>query len=372
MSVIKQALDKYAAVAMRKDWGHDRSLTVGASEVGQCARRVWYEKDWLRKNTVTVNWVKVDRPSGRFRLMAESEVPEAEEASGYGALLRGNIVEERFWVPALRKRYGKKFLYAGRSQRTLVSGALSSTSDGLVVGQPRDALKSLGISDIGPSCCFAVECKTIDPRVNLPKEKTQHHFQTQVQMGLYREQTEHKPDYCVVSYIDMSFWDKTEEFAIRFEPSFLEVARKRVDVIFAAEIAEDLDPEGWIAGGKECDYCPYRKPCGRVRADPPAGLGPIDDEAFKADLIVHCQTINNQAKIEKGAAENKRRAQELVKGMLRDKGLRRWPGIVSWSPLKGRESFDMVALRAEAEKAGIDVKKFSTVGEPSDRLEVLF
>jgi len=46
------------------------------------------------------------------------------------------------------------------------------------------------------------------------------------------------------------------------------------------------------------------------------------------------------------------------------------PGVVSWSTQKGRVSYDYTKLREEAAKAGIDVESFSTVGEPTDRLNV--
>jgi hypothetical protein len=62
---------------------------------------------------------------------------------------------------------------------------------------------------------------------------------------------------------------------------------------------------------------------------------------------------------------------EKIKERLRDRGIRKIKGIVSWSPQKGRISYDMPALRDEALKKGIDVEAFSTVGEPSDRLQVL-
>ena len=39
------------------------------------------------------------------------------------------------------------------------------------------------VPDIGPSRCVAIECKTIDPRINLSEPKTEHTFQAIVQLG---------------------------------------------------------------------------------------------------------------------------------------------------------------------------------------------
>ena len=41
---IKSMLDAHVA-ANGKTWEHDRDLTVGASEVGQCLRKTWFAKN---------------------------------------------------------------------------------------------------------------------------------------------------------------------------------------------------------------------------------------------------------------------------------------------------------------------------------------
>jgi hypothetical protein len=354
--MIKDALDAYAAT-LDKVWAHDRSKTIGASEIGQCARRVWWEKRKLPVGTIV-------EAKGKPLMVV---VPPREN---YGAALRGTMIENYFWYPAMKKKFGADLKFAGpRGQKTLSDGRLSSTSDGLVVNQPPGALRHLGVKDI-ESDCFAVECKTIDPRVNLTKEKDEHHFQAQVQMGMYRAKTKWKPVYNVVSYVDASFWSEVGEYVVKFDPAVLGVAQKRSEFIYAAERPEDLPPEGWIAGGKECEYCPFAARCDARRQDVPDGEGPLKDKQLEEQLVQACRIVQRHQKSEKAAEVEKRAAQEAVKQILRGRGIRNWPKIVSWSVIAGRESYDMKALKEAAVKKGLDLEKFCKVGEPSDRFEV--
>jgi len=61
-----------------------------------------------------------------------------------------------------------------------------------------------------------------------------------------------------------------------------------------------------------------------------------------------------------------------IKDRLREKKVRNIPGIVTWSPVKGRASYDMVRIREAALKAGVDIEEFSTVGDPTDSLLIKF
>jgi hypothetical protein len=72
-----------------------RSKTVGASEIGQCARKVFWNK------------------FGAHR--------DPEYADTWGARVRGSVFESSFWVPALRKRYGVKIKFAGQDHARLLA-----------------------------------------------------------------------------------------------------------------------------------------------------------------------------------------------------------------------------------------------------------
>jgi hypothetical protein len=77
----------------------DREQTVGASEVGRYARKLF--------------WIKHEGDP----LYAASRDPDYVER--WGAQVRGNVFEERFWVPAMRARYGVCLKYVGAEQETL-------------------------------------------------------------------------------------------------------------------------------------------------------------------------------------------------------------------------------------------------------------
>jgi hypothetical protein len=339
--MIRDALEKYAR-KIDKGWDGDRSKTVGASEIGLCARRV--------------HWIKKE---GRVN---------ADHQEGWGARLRGTMMEEKFWHPALKHRFGKHLLHSGPKQHTFTKGDLSATPDGLLVNLKTDFLRHLGVRDI-ESDCILVECKSIDPRVNLVEAKKENEYQVQVQLGLIRETTKHKPVYALISYTDASFWNEVAEFPIKFSPEVYAAAKARASKILRAAHGKELQPEGWIAGGKECEYCPYTDACGIIRRSVPENEAAADPQ-FAAEITDQVRELLGLrmqiAEIEK----LERAKQQEIKDRLREKSVRRVPAVVVWSAVKGRQAYDNVAIRNAAEKAGIDVEQFSTVGEPTDRLQV--
>ena len=103
--MIAQTLAAFAKSTVRSF--SDRGNTVGASEIGQCARKIFFAKNSDdRAYAISVDHDYVD--------------------SG-GAALRGRLLEENYWLPALRMRFGDKLLYAGNEQSTLCAGFLSAT-----------------------------------------------------------------------------------------------------------------------------------------------------------------------------------------------------------------------------------------------------
>ena len=181
-SIIKKTLDETGfATSSSKNWSHDRLNTIGASEVGQCARKMF----WLKNENDTAH--RADR--------------DPEYRDTWGARVRGTVFEDSFWEPAMRARFGDRLRFAGKDQKTFVHGFLSATPDGML-----DELTEEEKAEIGTKAdCVMVECKTSDPRTNLAAAKPVNVFQTQVQMGLVREMTLNRPTHSILSYTDAEF-----------------------------------------------------------------------------------------------------------------------------------------------------------------------
>jgi hypothetical protein len=350
--VIKDVLDQFARSTGRVLEG--REHTAGGSDVGQCARKVF----WMK--------MEGDPHYGAAR--------DPDHVDSWGARVRGSTFENEVWLPAMRARYGANLLYAGVQQQTLVSGFLSATPDGLLVRQPKTALKAFGIANIGRTGEVVVECKTIDPRARLDAAKAEHAYQVQIQLGLFHEMTEHRPEFALISYTDASFWDETTEFVIARNPKIYAHAKTRAQQILLAKSATELKPEGWIAGGNECRYCPFTQACGRHRAAIPGNNNGTADPAFIAKMTALARAAKrHEAKADASYAQV-REVQNEIRERLRGKGLRRVVTDkvrITWSPVKGRPSYDISAIRAAAAAAaGVDIGRFETVGEGTDRLVV--
>jgi hypothetical protein len=336
-------LDRHVA-ANPKVWDHDRAMTVGASEVGQCARKTW--------------------------LVKTNAAPDADHVDRYGARLRGDLIEIHHWEPGIRSQLpeGVRFLFAGKDQKTLVDGYLSATSDGLLAGVSRSCLDHLGIADIGADC-LVVECKSLDPRIDLKEAKAEHAFQVHCQMGLIRHCTEYQPEHALISYTDASFLDDVTEFAVPFDPDIYAAARTRATRIMTAEAALELPAEGKLAGGGECRYCPFRGRCAGVTLGAiPGEIEPLGDNAMVAfGALVDAEQT---ARSEKEAAGRRHvDAQERIRQFLREHRTRKVEGddwSVTWFPVKGRVSLDRKAATA----AGVDLSPFEKEGDPGERLTI--
>src|SRR5262245_13262472 len=110
--MISKILTSYAHNIRAPD--AQRVSTLGASEIGQCARASFY----------------ANRGGER----------DPGHVDGWGATLRGNIIERKFWLPALRARFGDKLKFAGHKQHRFKAGLLSATPDALLIDAPTNIL----------------------------------------------------------------------------------------------------------------------------------------------------------------------------------------------------------------------------------------
>jgi hypothetical protein len=95
------------------------------------------------------------------------------------------------------------------------------------------------------------------------------------------------------------------------------------------------------------------------------------DPQFVAEVAALAREAKQHEAASAAATAAMRATQHELKERLRARGFRRVAGdgvAVTWSAVKGRPSYDMKAIREAATAAGIDLTKFETTGEPSDRL----
>lgn len=334
-----------------------RRHSIGASEIGLCARRMHY----LKTATPTDDVETRAQVQGDKRRAAQSP-------DNWGAHVRGTIIEEQIWVPALRARFGDDLKMAGHEQRTLTLGPLSGTPDGLLTGKSGAALLRANGIKVGSTADCVVEGKSIDPRVDLVAEKPAHAAQVQTQMGLIRELTPYKPDYAVVSYIDASFLHEVSEFVVPYDATVFERARRRAERILSST-AEELKPEGWITGAKECAWCPWLSRCNALRGGVPAKERPIDPQAL-AEIVSLCREALAIQRQQAADEVQFRSLQEEIRNRLRTLDTRRIPGVVSWSGIKGRVSWNTQELIKALKSAGINPDPFQSVGEPTTRISI--
>ena len=85
--IISDALHAYANATQPVFSKDDRASTVGASEIGQCIRKIFWIKNEDDKR------IAVER--------------DKDFVDSWGARRRGTAFEQHFWVQAMRKLFGK-------------------------------------------------------------------------------------------------------------------------------------------------------------------------------------------------------------------------------------------------------------------------
>lgn len=287
---------------------YDRTQTIGASEIGMCARRVWFAKHGAK--------------------------PDPQYVEGWGFMDRGHSVER--WAVERMLANGAPLTHALEQQVTLVDGFVSGTPDGLWDGE------------------WSIDIKSFDPRKSRFPEPA-HVMQVKVAACLWR-----KPEMkgSVLIYINASDFADAREFAFPIEPDALAKAKDRAREIMSAPRHDALPAEGWIA--QECGLCPFARQCvGEV----PKGRADLPEpdrlliEAHRAEAA--------SAKAAKDAAEiQERAAKERIMNVLRAADVRRVPGLARLSVTNGRQSLDTEAM----ERAGIDLSLYRKAGRPSESI----
>lgn len=229
--------------ATQKEWAHDRSKTVGGSEVFRCHRWAYFKK----------------------RMPERAELPEDPDDISWGTAERGNVMEA--WaVERLRETLGPEACrYMGTDQVTLIDddAPLSATSDGLIIEQPRDFLSNYGVPDMGADVndC-AAEIKTFDPRSSDLREtaRPRNIGQNIVQMGLYQRKTNHKPRWGLLMYFNPANLQDIRPFAVPYDDQVYKNAQARATKVFHPDMtAKDFQAEGKFTN--QCAHCEFTQVC---------------------------------------------------------------------------------------------------------------
>jgi hypothetical protein len=344
----KEMFDNYHA-NQEKSWAHDRSKTLGGSEAFGCLRKAGFEK----------------------RGKEFGAKPNDDYEDSWGAIERGNLIENYWVVPALDDELpdGVGYVYAGGDQKTFFDEPLSVTPDGLITDLPKNALKNYGIDDIEGDC-VVLEIKSVDPRVNLSEEKSIHRGQAQIQLHLIREQTEFKPMYAVILYIDASFFDDMSVFIIKYDPRVFRSAKIRANRVFGAEDLAELEAEGKVIGG--CEHCKWTHACATVSKEliPTGEVKAKDlDGEIRDRIYLLVKKEREKAQEEKWAKEEKEDLRARIKQALVEANTKRVNEdrySVSWNFQKGRSTLDQSAMIAD----GIDPDKYKKQGAGFEKMTI--
>ena len=342
------------AKSSHREWSHDRNKTLGASEVGQCLRKVWFGK---HQGQSYHTWAQ-----------------DKDWGENWGAMARGSFYEDNFWEPAMAagvEALGGQLLYSGENQTTLVDGNLSCTPDGLAVGLEQETFPE--VKNFNGQ--VVLECKTIDPRYAGPLPKPEHEFQLQVQLGMFHTCTEFRPTFGLLTYTDASWFDQIQVFHVDYDPNILAVAHDRATRAIEVRDPFQIPAEGAIAGAKECKYCAYNEACRGVNVREQAKLqntGNINP-AVGAQLRKDVARLDN-VKERLGLLEKEKRTiEDGLKRTLSSNSATSYAAddfMLTWTSVRGRAYTDTKALTEAAKEAGVDVDQFIKTGVPSERLTI--
>ena len=339
----------------QKTWKQDRRLTVGASECFGCIRKTWFTKRGHEFG------VKTD--------------PDHED--NWGAMERGNMIENHFIVPAMEsglRRRGMDLIMAGDGQDTIIDGIHSATLDGLVIDAPSDVLAFYDVPDI-KSDCFNLEMKSFDPRLTLEHEKPVHRGQVQMQMGLVRDTTDYKPEFSALMYINASWLTDMRLFPIPYDDAVYNIGRARNEKVFAEDTANAFATEGKLDG--LCKYCNYQDACNEITRErvPSARKALNKQEISEQDqkfidsltpLVLQRNTLSKVGKETKVALEE---INEQIRQALIAKGESRVVGgdwKVTYTSQAGRKTLSKALMIAD----GVDPDRYMQEGGSFEKLTV--
>lgn len=333
---------------------HDRSLTVGASEIEKCARATAYKKAQTQYDDGYV------------------------ESLGYAH--RGNILEDSWFAPLATAWYagmGAKLLHAGQKDQISIvaeEANASATPDGIAVKVPANALRDLKGGDAFKGGELLNEFKSIDPNVNVTRlPRPWHAGQVNYGAGLVRAATDYRPTHALLWYGNCSDVTKINRFVIPFSKAKFKQQLERAALIMKArKKPEQLAPEGKINGGKECENCPFSMRCLGFAAWVPKSERKLQarDKRRVSKLVSEIEA--EKAKV--AQAEQARREKEAkLKVTLTEIGTKSaelGKVRVNWRQTDGQERWDTKKMLRVLKRDGYSEKDFRVKTKPGERLDI--
>lgn len=342
------------ALAARVGFDADRGKRVGASEIGQCARKIAAVK---LKETADDGYVDTN-----------------------GFAVRGNVMEDHWIAPLVRAwvaDHGGKLLYSGQADQITFTGQgvpLSSTPDGLALGCNKSILKPYGVSDIGKGGMWVPEFKSLDPRYSREKlPKSPHVPQVLTQLGMIRKATKHRPEWGAVAYVDASDYFNVRWFPVKWDERAFKSLVVRAQSILAATDWQQMPPEGKVSGGSECAECPFAKRClgflPWVAGDDPRAPKPADVK--KVELAAHRvhQAKKARENLDQAVRDAEANLYTVLNGVKR-KFVMGQKFVVSAKATASQNRYDAKKLAAELKKRGGDPEKCRSLTKPGASLSV--
>tara|TARA_R100000808_G_scaffold6142_1_gene18455 strand:- start:12353 stop:13432 length:1080 start_codon:yes stop_codon:yes gene_type:complete len=351
-SIINDGINKSS---QSKTWGgHDRNQTVGASEIGTCLRRLVFSK--------------------------HNAEPDPDFIQDLGAAERGNIIED--WLEQTIKdslpftgSSGLELIWSGDNQQTLVHGKQSATPDGLIVHKKGLPFEIFIQDEVVKVSCLYVEIKSIDPRpfdsLNQPKPNHVLQCRQGMQLTYIKSGGKYTPTYAMLIYINASFLNQVKIFKVERDTNIALHLEQRAKSVWDEYSLDNLPlPEGKIEGGKECQYCAWRKQCQGIEVDSiPSHANSNYVEAVEhrvRDLAVQRKKLHAVTKSD--SVRLKELDQEIME-VLREADTRKvsgdWGSVTAFSA-KSPPRYSPSLF----EEKGLNPKDFQTEGDYSPRLNI--
>lgn len=292
-------------------WGHDRAKTVGASEIGMCARQVWYSKQGI--------------------------APERDRNDEWGFTERGHNVEH--WAVERLREAGVRIMI---SQFSVIKGWQSATVDLIVVLPDGERLP--------------VDIKSFDPRKNDKRVvEPKHVLQIQQQIGLWHEEGMDGIKRGMLLYVNASDYQDIREHVVEFDRAVYESLKLRARSIMESDYPPPR--EGRIANDGECDLCPFRQECLGVQIE---GKGSLNADQEMQLRLIQSAVLDLKHDVEDKEQQIAKMREDALT-ILQSANVRGLKGVVNVKR-QTRSYLDEAAMR----EAGIDVDAYRKPGNVTE------